>query len=187
MALTDIVGAALISGMLVLMVIGLTSTVSETTTMQTLDLMTQESLVTIVRMIEHDFHKMGYQSVSGTSIVTMNTDGITFWAGIDSDGDGASDGLNMIQYVVSGPSEASSTPNPNDRILYRTVGGENPVQVALGVTEFMLRFYNSSGHTTGDPSQVKAIGVTLTVQSTIDYNGQYTEAKWRKVISPRNL
>ncbi|MCD6326063.1 hypothetical protein J7M28_00705 [bacterium] len=187
MALADIIGASLIAGMLILMMIGLTSSVTETSTQQTLDVVAQESMTTIIRMIEYDFHKMGYQSIAGSAIVNMSSDSITFWSGIDTDGDGISDGLNTITYQLSDTSTASSTPNPNDKFLYRTVGAATPVAVGLGVTDFGLEYFDEAGNVTANTADVKAIGVSLDVQSTVDYDGEYSSAGWETMISPRNL
>jgi len=187
MAIADLIGTTIVAGILILMTIALTGSVSESTTQQMLDVTTQQALTTIESMIEYDFRKMGFEAAPGTAITSMGTDNITFWAGIDTDSDGICDGVNTIVYQLSDTSEASSTPNPDDRILYRTVGGAAPVAVALGVTDFALQYYDESGNVTANPVDVKTIEVNLTVQSTIPYGDTYSEAAWEKMISPRNL
>ncbi|MBN1593379.1 MAG: hypothetical protein JW941_09075 [Candidatus Coatesbacteria bacterium] len=187
MALADIVGTAIVSGILILMVIGLTGSVSETTTQQMLDVNTQGALTTIKSMIEYDFMKMGYEQAPGTAITSIGTDSITFWAGIDANSDGIEDGVNTINYTLSDTSQASATQNPNDRILYRTVGAATPVAVAMGVTAFSLRYFDATGNITMNAPDVKSIEVKMTVQSTMALDGNYAEAAWEKRISPRNL
>jgi len=187
MALADIVGSAIVAGILILMMIGLTASVSESTTEQMLDVTTQQALTTVKNMIEYDFHKMGFESTPGTAITAMGAHSITFWAGIDTDGDGSPDGLNTITYNLSSTSDASSTPNPNDHFLYRTVGAASPVAVSLGVTSFNLQYYDQYGNLTLNPADVKSIHVGLTVQSTMPYDNRYSEAAWEKTISPKNL
>jgi RNase P/RNase MRP subunit p29 len=186
MAMADLIGTTIVAGILILMMMGLTGSVSESTTQQMLDVTTQQALSTIENMVEYDFHKMGFEA-PGAAITVMGGDNITFSAGIDTNGDGVSDGVNTITYQLSGTSVASSTPNPNDRVLYRTVGAATPVAVCLGVTAFGLQYYDKSGNITANPANVKAIEVSLTVQSTMPYDNNYSEAVWKKMISPRNL
>ena len=187
MAIADLIGTTIVAGILILMTIALTGSVSESTTQQMLDVTTQQAVTTIKGMIEYDFHKMGFEAAPGTAISAMGADNITFWAGIDTDSDGVCDGVNTITYQLSDLSQASSTPNPDDRILYRTVGAAAPVATAMGVTNFALEYYDASGNVTVNPIDVKAIEVNLTVQSTIPYDDTYSEAAWEKRISPRNL
>ncbi len=187
MAIADLIGTTIVAGILILMTIALTGSVSESTTQQMLDVTTQQALTTIKGMIEYDFHKMGFEADPGTAITSMGTDNITFWAGIDTNADNVVDGVNTIAYQLSDTSQASSTPNPDDRVLYRTVGAATPVAVALGVTNFALEYYDASGNVTASPADVKTIKVNLTVQSTIPYDSTYSEAAWEKRISPRNL
>ena len=187
MAIADLIGTTVVAGILILMTIGLTGSVSESTTQQMLDVTAQQALTTIQSMIEYDFTKMGFEAAPGTAIVSMGSDNITFWAGIDTNNDNIVDGVNTIAYQLSDTSEASSTPNPDDRILYRTVGAAAPVAVALGVTNVALQYYEASGNVTVSPADVKTIKVNLTVQSTIPYDGKYSEAAWEKRVSPRNL
>jgi len=187
MALADLVGTTIVVGILILMMIALTGSVSESTTQQMLDVTTQEALTTVKDMIEYDFHKMGFESIPGTAITTMGAHNITFWAGIDTNNDGSPDGLNTITYQLSGTSQAASTPNPNDCILYRTIGVASPVAVSLGVTGFDLQYYNKYGNVTVNPPDVKSVRVGLTVQSTMPYDNRYSEAAWEKMISPKNL
>ncbi len=187
MVIADLIGTTIVAGMLILMTIGLTSSVSESTTHQMLDVTTQQALTTIQSIVEYDFAKMGFEAVPGTAIVSMGSDNIVFWAGIDTDSDGVVDGVNTITYQLSGTSDASATPNPNDCILYRSVGMAVPVAVTLGVTSFALQYYDASANVTVSPVDVKTIEVNLTVQSTIPYGNRYSEAAWEKKISPRNL
>jgi len=186
MAMADLIGTTIVAGMLILMMMALTGSVSESTTQQMLDVTTQQALSTIETMVEYDFHKMGFDA-PGTAITAMGADNITFWAGIDTNDDGVSDGVNTVTYQLSSTSQASSTPNPNDRVLYRTIGAATPVAVCLGVTAFGLQYYDESGNITASPANVKAIEVSLTVQSTIPYDNNYSEAVWKRMISPRNL
>jgi len=187
MAIADIVGTFVIAGMLVIMMIGLTASVTETTSHQTLDVTTQQALVTVARTVEYDFLKMGYLSLPGTAIVAMGPHNIEFWAGIDTDGDGEYDSQNTITYQLSDTSQAASTPNPDDRVLFRTVGGHQPTAVALGVTDFDLRYFDASGNETTNPSEVKTISVSLVVQSTVPYGDRYSVAVWERRIRPKNL
>jgi len=187
MAIADLIGTTVVAGILILMTIALTGSVSESTTQQMLDVTTQQALTTLKSMIEYDFRKMGFEAAPGTAITSMNTDSITFWAGIDTNNDNIVDGVNTIAYQLSDTSAASSTPNPDDRILYRTVGAAAPVAVALGVLSFDLQYFNDGGNVTANPIDVKTIRVSLTVQSTIPYDDTYSEAAWEKRISPRNL
>ena len=187
MAMADLIGTAIVAGILILMMIGLTASVSESTTQQMLDVTTQQALTTITGIVEYDFHKMGFEMAPGAAITAMDVDSITFWAGIDTDSDGVIDGVNTITYQMSDTSQASSTPNPDDRILYRTVGAATPAPVALGLTNFELEYFDIAGSVTANPADVRTIKINLTMQSTISFDNAYSEAAWEKKICPRNL
>lgn len=187
MAIADLIGTTIVAGILILMMLGLTASMSETTTTQMLDVTTQQSLSTLASMIEYDFLKMGFGCDPGTAISLMTQNKITFTAGVDTNADGTYDTQDTITYELAGAAVATSTPNPNDCILYRSVGVATPVAVALGVTSFTLQYFDDTGSVTMAPANVKTIKINLTVQSTIPYGNTYAETCWQKRISPRNL
>jgi hypothetical protein len=116
-------------------------------------------------------------------LAVFDSNRIAFYADLGSDGT-----IDQIRYSLSDVSAASGTPNPNDRIFYRSVNGEPDVDAALGVTDFRLRYFDQDGNVTNDLQRIRTIEITLEIESTLpDQDGNYSRLFWREKITPPNL
>lgn len=188
----DLIGSFIIGGMLLLAILNLNGTLIDSSYQNTFDLIVQENLASLVRLIGYDFRKIGFGvSDPATAILLADSTRITFQADIDQDGD-----VDTLRYYTSEPTAATSTPNPEDRLLYRVVNSEPAEGDAWGVTEFKLRYFDTNGSETGDLGSIRAIEVSLTVQGAYPYGkivvedvekDRYSLAAWEATFWPRNL
>jgi len=194
----DILGSILIGGLLMLILFRLNDAAAENTYNNGQDLTIQENLTSVVEVLENDLRKLGYCKdwnkipVPTKAILNADSTSITFLTDVNNDGN-----VDTIHYYTGPTSELSSTPNPNDRLLYRVVNSEPARSVNLGITEFSFLYFDTFGDTLSFPinstGQIASIQVSLRVEDTeprVDQNGQmqYVNAFWRQVrLEARNL
>ncbi|HID11581.1 MAG TPA: hypothetical protein EYP17_09830 [Candidatus Latescibacteria bacterium] len=183
MATLDIIGSFVLGGLLLLTILNLEATLVDTSYRNTMQLIAQESLAGLVELVQYDFRKMGYGVPDPTaSIRTIRLNEIVFLADVDEDGD-----VDTVRYAVSDTSLARMTPNPNDRLLYRQINGRPPEGDAWGVTDLSFRYFDANGGETSTPSLVRAIQVSLTVESPYAIGDEYIAVSWKGLLRPKNL
>lgn len=204
----DIIGSSIAFGTLLLMTIRLNGSVNENLQRYNGDLLVQDNIVTVTRMIEYDFRRIGYckdptQFPDPTkAIILADSNRIKFYTDLGTpsnpDGDGK---LDILYYYLGPTSELSITPNPRDRILYRVENNEPPKGANLGVTVFDLKFFDALKDTLtfpiANPGAIWAMQITVQVENlaattlrfnTAKFDKQYSSAFWRQVrLVSRNL
>jgi hypothetical protein len=177
----DIVGSALIGGLLLLSILRLNLSYTSSSYSQQADLAIQTNLKTVTDIIDNDFRKIGYRA-TGTKIIRADTSSIVFWADIDNNGS-----VDSVRYFLSNTAAVSGTVNPNDRILYGLANNQAAEGGNMGVIRFFLIYYDSSNAVTSNLNAIKSIKVQLSVQSPSQIGGQYSSAYWEGLYRPRNL
>jgi hypothetical protein len=191
--LLDILGSIIIGGILLTIVFRLNGAATEKTYNNSGELSLQQNLSTIAQIIEHDFRKIGYCADWNKlpdptkAILLADASGIKYLTDIEPDGN-----LDSIHYYLGPTSELLATENPRDRILYRIVNGENPVQANLGVTQFYMVYYDALGDTVYLPianyGLISSIEINVTVENVAAYDTSYSKAYWRQIrMVSRNL
>jgi hypothetical protein len=180
--LLDLVGSAIIGGLLLLMLLSLNSNVSEFSILNGLSTTAQENLAELTSEIEYDFRKIGFRvSNPSAAILSCNTTSISFLSDIDNNTT-----IDTVTYSAGLASQMTSTPNPNDRTLTRQVNGAQASN-SLGLTLFRLRCFDANGNPTWTPSAVKGMEVIVVVESPFPVDTTYARAFWRTRIFPKNL
>jgi hypothetical protein len=188
----DALGSIAIGGFLMLTLFRMNSASAENTYHYTGELTVQENMVSIVKLLEHDFRKIGYcedpkKITPSKSIIFADTSDITFLTDVDFDGN-----IDEVRYHLGPASELTDTPNPDDRMLYRSVNG-NPVASNLGVTRFYITYYGYVGTPlatplTAAPTGILSMQIDIRVENTAAFGNEYRYAYWRQVrLSSRNL
>ena len=194
----DILGSIIIGGMLMLILFRLTDAASENTYNYSQDLIVQENLTTVVEVLENDLRKLGYCKdwtkipTPTQAILLADSTSIKFLTDVNNTGN-----VDTLSYYLGPTSELTSTPNPNDRLLYRVVDNETPRSANLGITQFSLLYFDSFGDTLTfpitSPGQIASIQISIKIEDPeprLDVNGhlQYVDAFWRQVrLEARNL
>jgi len=202
----DIIGSIVVFGWLFLMT--LQGNVANSENIQTLkgDLLVQENLVEVTRLLEYDFRKIGFCNEPNhlpdptKSILAADTSSIKFLTDVVDDG-GPDGNVDSIYYYLGPTSELSMTPNPRDRFLYRKVNVVPAKGANLGITSFKLKYYDASGNQIPTPvsapnlQRIQTIQITLSVENvyastiseTAPLNTQYSSAFWQQMrMSTRN-
>ncbi|TFB10512.1 hypothetical protein E3V33_06505 [Candidatus Marinimicrobia bacterium MT.SAG.4] len=178
----ELAGSFIIGGMLLLSILSLNADIMQTATINNLDTNAQQNVTNIVSILEYDFRKMGYLVPSGIDAITDMTDStINFLADVDNDGS-----VDSVSFYLGPTSEPSETENPNDRYLYRRVNG-TAYDVALGIRDWSLTYYDISGNITVTPANVRSIRIAFWVQTIIAFDLRYGEARWEGRFTPKNL
>ena len=203
----DIVGSFILFGWLLLTTIRMGVANSEN--MQTYggELLVQENLVEVTKLLEYDFRKIGFCMEPNRipdptrAIVLADSTRLKFLTDVDLTGSGPDGNVDSIYYFLGPVSELSTTMNPRDRLLYRVVNGETPKGSNLGVTSFRFRYFDSMGNEIGLPitgndlQRIQTIQISLIVENvvagelveTAPINTQYSSAFWQQMrLSSRN-
>ena len=181
----DIIASFIFGGLLALNVMRMNADMTAQSYRSTLTYIAQSSAVTIAQILEEDFRRMGF-GVSGTVITLADSSQVKFR--VDFDADGSADSLN---YYISDTAEASATPNPDDRVLYRVLNEDTPQGMRLGETEFRLSYFKANGDSlampVAAPDSTRRIRMDLIVESKVAYDTTYARAFIQLRFQPRNL
>jgi hypothetical protein len=193
-----------IGGILLIGILTLNKSVSNSSTELTLTQITREKAKGVQEIISHDIQKMGYNRNNKTNPIFEIADSskIQFRSNIDNSSD------NSVERITW---EFTDTPlnngNPNAYVLMRTVedtstGNIEQTPIRLGVTNFNIKYYDEYGRSlkenmttplsSSDFSDVRQLYITLELQSSAKvYNsinsGRFVRSIWEKRFSPPNL
>lgn len=196
----DILGSMVIGGFLLLIVLRLNGAAVQNVYVNAGELIVQQNILETVKLIEYDFKKIGYckdwEKLPDPSkaILAAGPHSIKFQTDLGAPpaypgGDGKIDTLN---YYVGTTTAMNGTPNPRDMILYRVVNRNQAKGANLGVTQFDLLYFNALGDTIHFPitvpSEIYTMQISVTVENTQAYGGQYSTVFWRQLrLAARNL
>ena len=190
----DIIGSVIIGGLIMLILFRLSDAASKNTYNNSEEYSVQTYLTTIVGIIEYDFRKIGYNAdytktlpPNSTFILSAGQNSISFLTDANSDSV-----YDTLSYYIGPTSELASTPNPNDRYLYRQASGKPPQPINVGLTEFRLSYFDAVGNQLTLPitncGQISTIEINVEVEDPEAYNGEYVSAFWRQIrLAARNL
>lgn len=176
---------SIVTGTLIALAINnFTLSMRETSNTRVLQSMTIRRANHITKLIEFDFNRMGLGlNKQENTIQSIGPHSITFLGDIDRDGN-----VETVSYSLSDSTAATCTDNPHDKILYRRIDSEPLQDLALGVTQFDLRFLDfPRGNETTTLQDIKTIEITLEVQSTAGYQDEYSAYVWHSRFSPPNI
>ncbi len=195
--LLDIIGSMLVSGILLLAALRMNEQARMNTFESQANLTVQQNLTSLINNIEWDFRKIGYcedpnaQPKNFMYILHGDSNDVSFVADLSDRGV-----LDTVRWYL-GTDPIPGTANPRVRMLYRVVDGSTPYEANLGVTQFKLVYFDTEGDTVNTPfdapSTVKLIEVTVRVEPTALYGGNYADtlnnfSVWRETrLASRNL
>jgi hypothetical protein len=171
------------------------------------ELLVQENLVEVTRLLEYDFRKIGFCKEPNNlpdptkAIILADSTQLKFLTDVDLTGTGPDGVVDSIFYYLGPTSELASTQNPRDRLLYRVVNDETAKGSNLGVTSFKFRYYDGQGVELEVPvlaaslQKIQTIQISLIVENVVagelvetdPINAQYSSAFWQQLrLSSRN-
>ncbi len=201
----DLIGSTVIFGWLFLITITANASNKEDFQVNQGELICQQNLVELTKLLEYDFRKIGYCKEPDRlpnptlAILLADSTRIKFLTDLDLDGTGP-DGFPDSLYYYLGPAGGWMN-NPRVRILYRVVnnlpaGGSN-----LGVTNFRLTYFTQFNDTLPTPvsaanlQKIYSVQISMSVENTVasamvatvPLNSQFQSAFWQqRRLSSRN-
>jgi hypothetical protein len=206
-AILDVIGSFILFGWLLLSAIRVGTANSENMQSCGGELLVQQNLVEITKLLEYDFRKIGYCKEPNRlpdptkAIILADSSSIKFLTDVDLTGSGPDGIVDSLYYYLGPPSELASTTNPRDCMLYRVVNKDAPKGANLGVTSFKLRYFDGQGNAIPTPvtgnnlQKIQTIQISIIVENTVaaeivetaPINQQYSSAFWQQMrLSSRN-
>jgi hypothetical protein len=179
--LLDILGASLIGGIVMLLIVNLNAYSTETKFASDADLRLQQDAKTLAEIINDDLRKVGYK-YDGTAITEADSQRISFYGDIDNDGN-----MDQVTYFLGAASEAYVTPNPDDRVLYRVVNTDTIGGPTLGLTDLRFSYLNKEEQETTYADSICYIKAEIWVETVLPVNDEYPFTYWEMTINPRNI
>lgn len=192
--LLDIVGSVIVGGLILLILFRLNSSASSNLYNENSELTVQQAMVSQVQVIENDFRKIGYCKIwtkipdPTKAILLADSTKIKFLTDVGNDGN-----VDSLYYYLGPASELTSTPNPNDKLLYRVVNTETARSSNIGITNFKLTYYDALDKKitplpVAQTGQIHKIQIDIQVENSESVDSVYTTAFWRQVnLAARNL
>ena len=187
-ALRDTLIALFFASMLALMALKISSNTKEHVITTRQSLTTQQNMKVITDIIENDFRKIGHSLVNPFAAITLAYDSRIIFS-YDNDPSSTFDSMRVEYYLE----DETYTPNPNDKKLVRKINSSSALGASLGVTNFILKYYNGFGTLLPTPvatdslPKIREIEITLDMQNTQGFKGEYGSAKYVTRIIPKNL
>ena len=188
----DIVGAAIIGGILLLNLLKLNENIYQVDNATGHDVNLQVEVVNIAEIIDGDFNKIGYcadpSNMNDDPKVTLaDTSSIKIVFDVDKDGD-----YDSVYYFTSNTNALNGTPNPRDRMLFRQVNSDLPFIISNNITEFKFQYlgalYDTLSTPLASPGLATYIKISFRVEDPFAYDEKYTEAFWRRLtVTSKNL
>ena len=177
----DLMGSTIIGGLIISMMINFNVFQSNASFSSDSELQLQQNAKTLAEILNYDLRKVGY-GCSSAAIVVADSEKFSFYSDIDKNGT-----VDQITYTISDTSNASTTTNPEDVILYRIVNNDTSKGPSLGLTKLKFSYLDGLGSETTTFSDIKYIHAEMWIKSIEPVQGEYIFTYWEMTINPRNL
>ena len=177
----DLLGASLIGGLVMLLVVNLNAYSQETKFASDADLRLQQDAKTLAEVLNDDLRKIGYK-YNGTAITEAGQQRISFRGDIDNNGS-----MDQVTYFLGSKEDADATPNPDDRVLFRVVNNDTIGGPTLGLTDLRFSYLNSKEIATTDPDSICYVKAEIWVETVLSVGDEYPFTYWEMTINPRNI
>jgi hypothetical protein len=203
----DLIGSTVIFGWLFMITITANGVTREDFQSNQGELLCQQNLVELTKLLEYDFRKIGFCKEPDRlpnptlAILLADSTRIKFLTDLDLDGTGPDGNVDSLYYYLGPPGAAGTGNNPRARILYRVVNNLPAAGSSMGVTNFRLTYYTRFNDTLVTPvvqadlQKIFSIQISLSVENmiasalaeTAPQNTQYQSAFWQqRRLSSRN-
>ncbi len=187
----DYIVSGVLFGILALTIARVQSNLNSSVYQNTYSFQVQTNAVELARQIEHDFLKMGYH-IDAQKILYADSVKVTYKTDLYNDKN-----QHTVSYWAGSASQGTSTNNPNDFPLFRSVDGVQ-VQQNWGLISFYLAYFDSTGKQLWGPmtssitlNKIKGIDIKLRIESSdsvyAEEGYQWPAVSWEKFLLPRNL
>ncbi len=189
----DLLGSAIIGGMLLLLVLKLNLFMSESGYSSDTELRLQQNTKTLAEIMNYDFRKIGYK-VSDIPIINAQKDRFKFVGDLERPGTAGYGTIDTVEYFLKDSSYSTGTTNLHDEILVRVLNNKDTIDgPSLGLVKLQFTYYDSVKTETSDLSKIKYIKTEMWVQPSEARNNfvtgiaDSTFTYWEFTIYPRNI
>lgn len=172
----DLTGSFIIGGLVLFTIIFFQLNYENAARKNSMSEMQQTTITEFGRVVEYDFHKLGYRVLSGTKILKLESTDIQFRADLDNDGV-----VDTVRYYLS--------QNRNGIMLVRQISADEEKEFSLPVANASILAYDSTGTITSQANLVKSIQIDLLLEQnfhTLDQR-ESIGAFWTRRFFPKNL
>jgi hypothetical protein len=172
----DLIGSFIVGGLLLAALLGFTLYFNASARTSILSQIEQSNITEFGRVIEYDFHKMGYRVTGGDTIISFDSTAINFRADLDNNGT-----PDSIQYWRSGL-------RPNFLLNRHTSIGSG-ADFTLPVKNFTLTGYDTIGNSTNFTDQIHSIEFKVLLQKDVRLPNHTNPigVYWIRRFFPKNL
>jgi hypothetical protein len=173
----DLIASSVIFGWLFLMTITNKQANNEDFQANQGELLCQQNLVELTKLLEYDFRKIGYCKEPDRlpnptlAILLADSTRIKFLTDLDLDGTGPDGFPDSLYYYLGAPGGMMN--NANTCILYRVVNNLPAYGSNLGVTSFKLTYYDQNNNILPTPvpqaqlQTIYSIQISMSVQNVV--------------------
>jgi hypothetical protein len=163
----DIVLSLVVRGVIAIAVLNVTVALQAKLNEKTSQAIQLNLVSTVSRIMRYDLEKVGYNwSVSPCfSIASKDTIEFSYNSALAPASSSSSLTQWRVRYFLGDTLQLSNTPNPNDRVLYKSVNGGTNTKVANGVVKLAFQYFDSTGTATANLSAIKSFSVDLIMAS----------------------
>ena len=188
----DILGSIAIGSLVILMIFRFNQTMLSASNEKLLHNITQLNTVSASEVIEYDFFKIGFRVNTDSLDVFSKAELSELQYLTDIDNDGV---MDSVLYSLSDSTALTSTENPRDKLLYRTVNGGNP-QVVTSVRDFELSYRDTLGvvitpistlSVAANRRAIRSIDVYINMESADKIDGYYQGTEWKRNLALKNV
>ena len=184
-AILDIILSLVIRGAIAIAILNMTIALQGKLSEKTTQANMFNLVATVGRIMTDEMRMTGY-NVSAPYFTVAKKDSIEFTYYNTTLGS-----QRWVKYALGRTSELSSTPNPNDRKLYRIDGnasGTGPrTLLAVGVVKMEFKYFTSTGDTTSIPGSVTSFSVYLIMASGEMINSLFPQGEYTYRFFPSNI
>lgn len=177
----DILGAMVIRGTIVLVILGVNVSLHNLLYKKTSQAVVSQNISLASEDLKNDIKNVGLKA---TSVSILRAEPTRFEFVGDVDANGIAD---TVSYYLGSTTELSATDNPNDSKIYRVVGNQPPYDFASGVTMLNFEYFDISGHPTTDVSFIRSVSVYLQMEQGYAFDKAYPSSYWQYHFFPPNL
>lgn len=186
----DVIGSFAIGGIIVLLIIRFNESMISASNESLIYNLAQFNTTELSQILEYDFYKIGFRVDDENKFGIAEKSKVEFYSDYDNNGT-----IDTVRYFLSDTSALSSTPNQNDKLLYRKLNDDNPESIGR-VVLFELGYLDSAGteitpisdlSDAAARTKIKGIDVHIYVESEFPIADEYQGAEWRKKLILKNI
>lgn len=189
----DMLASTVIAGMLMLNIFRVSLDVSKESATRGSDMVTQENLVTLARIVETDFRRLGFNADSSQlldpskAILSADSSSITFIGDIDKNGS-----IDTLTYSGGTVADLPNTPNPRDLPIYRKTNSNGRQPMNLGLTKFRFSYLDANDNELEFPittlGAIFSIRLSVAIENPYAIDQTYVQSYWGQLrLATRNL